>query len=69
MDAAQVDRLLRKKGYMTRRDWALASGYNPYTVNTTFRRWLGECRTSAPRGQGAQILEDLKQTLKQDVLN
>jgi len=69
MDAAQVDKLLREKGFMTRRDWAVAQGHNPHTVNTTFRRWLGCERDTVPRGEGARILTDLKQTLNQDVLS
>ena len=68
MDAAEADKLLREKGFMTRKTWALQYGHSPYTVNTTFRRWLGQSRPGVPRSEGAKILEDLKLTLDKRVL-
>ncbi|SEH04322.1 hypothetical protein [Candidatus Venteria ishoeyi] len=66
-----IDRLLRKAGYMSRADWAKAHHYNKSTVYTAIRRWIGEKRDKedVPRGQTARILEDLQKTLGKEVTN
>ena len=71
MNASQADRLLRGKGYATRKAWAVEHHYSPNTVNTVFRRWLGhvERNEQTPRGVTSKILQDLSSTLDRSLIN
>lgn len=69
MNKQDVTTALHGQGFLSLSAWARARGYHPIRVHTVLDRWLHRAEgMRRPRGETAQIVRELEETLGKEVL-